>query len=453
MTRRALLNAGAGALASAGSALARLQQQAGAGGAAASEQSVAGDPPFREPSEPANRPMGEGKGIHPGRVSWVHDPRVATWDGASGNWWDDGNTDAGLVNEMVSRNLRLLTGEPTEKAAWNSLFQFFNESRAAGRGGYRRGEKIAIKLNCNQDRPGAWRRGAGMPSPHVVYAVVNQLISVAGVRGEDITCYDASRYIGDPIFDRIRANPAPDFQAVKFVVSQRMAGNGRLEALPDKESPIRFSRQGVPVAFPPACVTEAAYVINLALARAHDLMGVTETAKNQYGSVYFEGPGFTPQPLHIYSSRDLPVGSYNCMVDLIGHRHLGGKTLLYLVDFLYVAVSQNNRVVKYKSFGDHWCSSIFLSQDPVAIDSVALDFIRNEPTAQECRGCPENYLHEAALAEQPPSKTLYDPNAQGRPLKSLGVHEHWNNAEEKKYSRNLGKREGIELISARNDRG
>ena len=31
-------------------------------------------------------------------------------------------------------------------------------------------------------------------------------------------------------------------------------------------------------------------------------------------------------------------------------------------------------------------------------------------------------------------------------LKSLGVTEHWNNSMEKKYSRNLGKSEGIELI-------
>ncbi len=30
---------------------------------------------------------------------------------------------------------------------------------------------------------------------------------------------------------------------------------------------------------------------------------------------------------------------------------------------------------------------------------------------------------------------------------NLGVHEHWNNAEERLYSRNLGKEEGIELIS------
>ena len=42
--------------------------------------------------------------------------------------------------------------------------------------------------------------------------------------------------------------------------------------------------------------------------------------------------------------------------------------------------------------------------------------------------------------------TVYQ-NGNGEPVTNLGVHEHWNNAEERLYSRNLGKEEGIELIS------
>ncbi|MBN2275187.1 MAG: T9SS type A sorting domain-containing protein [Bacteroidales bacterium] len=61
-------------------------------------------------------------------------------------------------------------------------------------------------------------------------------------------------------------------------------------------------------------------------------------------------------------------------------------------------------------------------------------------------GTPDNYLHEAAQAGNPPSGTVYDPENDGIPLGSLGVHEHWNNATDKQYSRNLGTGEGIELI-------
>jgi hypothetical protein len=42
--------------------------------------------------------------------------------------------------------------------------------------------------------------------------------------------------------------------------------------------------------------------------------------------------------------------------------------------------------------------------------------------------------------------TFYNPNGDSVRLQSLGVHEHWNNAAEKKYSRNLGTGNGIELV-------
>jgi hypothetical protein len=418
-----------------------------AGRRTSGDRNTTDDEPFRTPAEPANSPVGVGIGINPGRVAWAHDPKVATWDGKTGNWWDDTNTDAHLVDAMLSGTLQTLTGERSDKAAWNALFKFFNQSRGLGDAGYKPGEKIAIKLNSNQDRPGAWRFGAGMPTPQLVYGLMHQLVTVAGVPGADITFFDASRYIGDPIYDRIRANQDPNFQACRFLVSERMAGNGRLVALPDMNNPIKFSKPGVPTAYPPQCTTEAKYLINVALSRAHTLMGVTQAAKNLFGAVYFEGSGFTPRPLHDFASRDLPMGSYNCFADLLAFKHLGGKTLLYVNDFIYVAQSQGGRVIRFESFGDQWCSSLFLSQDPVAIDSVGLDFIRHEPRAEECRGYPENYLHEAALALDPPSKTVYDPSQDGTRAKSLGVHEHWNNATEKKYSRNLGKREGIELVT------
>lgn len=57
----------------------------------------------------------------------------------------------------------------------------------------------------------------------------------------------------------------------------------------------------------------------------------------------------------------------------------------------------------------------------------------------------ENYLHEAALVDSPPSGTEYS-DGQGHTVSNLGVHEHWNNAQEKLYSRNMGKEEGIELV-------
>ena len=97
-------------------------------------------------------------------------------------------------------------------------------------------------------------------------------------------------------------------------------------------------------------------------------------------------------------------------------------------------------------FDGHWTASVFASQDPVAIESVAVDFFAAEKTAKLMVGAVDNYLHEAALAPQPPSRTHYDPQGSGAALKSLGVHEHWNNPTDRQCSRNLGIGSGIELV-------
>jgi hypothetical protein len=149
------------------------------------------------------------------------------------------------------------------------------------------------------------------------------------------------------------------------------------------------------------------------------------------------------------------MGAYNGLVDMNGHPDVGGKTMLYLIDGLYATQHNEFRlaaVCKWQSepFNGNWTSSVFASQDGVAIDSVALDFLRSEPTLKTIvTGAVDNYLHEMAMAHQAPSKTVYDPAKTGKPLASLGVHEHWNNATERKYSRNLGKGTGIELVDVK----
>ena len=426
--------------------------------------------PFK-PIEGANRPMGVSRAIHPGRVAWVRDAKATSWDAATGNWWDDANTNQRAVDRMTSHLLLDVTGRKNDKQAWDALFRSFNETRRLGNSGYRPGEKIAIKINANQDRGPDWatmaRPGSalpagpargnapaallnGLPSPQAVLALISQLINAAGVRGEDIIVYDASgtRTLGQPIYSRIKANSNRNFHAVKFVASDDYKLGGRIAPIQDTANPIQFSKAGVPVSYLPQQVTEAKYMINMALLRAHGLAGVTLIGKNHFGSVYFPNDGgWSPRILHEHVQRSQPMGSYNALVDLMGHRHLGGKTMLYMLDGLYTATHNEASVYRWQSFGDQWASSLLMSQDPVALDSVGLDALRSEPRATEVRGNAENYLHEAAQAAKPPSGTVYNPDKSGS-LASLGVHEHWNNATDKKYSRNLGRKEGIELIAS-----
>jgi uncharacterized protein (DUF362 family) len=419
--------------------------------------------PFKP--EEANHPIGSGQGIYPGRVVLVRDPGATSWDGATGHWWDDANTDQKAVHGMASRLVQNLTGKKNEKQAWDALFRSFNDTHKLGSSGYRPGERIAIKINCNQDRspewgtaaaPGGAARGGGpprgplngLPSPHAVTALVTELIEKAGVRGEDIMIYDATgiRNVGQPILARIRANTNPQFQAVKFLVGDDYKLGGRMSATPDMENPIKFSKEGLPTGYFAKQVNEARYMINMALLRPHGMAGVTLTAKNHFGSVHFPNDGgWSPRILHNSVLRTQPMSAYNALVDLMGHRQLGGKTMLYVLDGLYTAEHNEGNVFKWASLGDHWASSMLMSQDPVAIDSVALDLLASEPRATQVRGNADNYLHEAAQAAKPPSGTVYSPDGHG--LTSLGAHEHWNNAKDRKYSRNLGRKEGIELIA------
>ena len=116
-----------------------------------------------------------------------------------------------------------------------------------------------------------------------------------------------------------------------------------------------------------------------------------------------------------------------------------------------VNVTPDNSVWQMSPFNGGQAASLFFSQDPVAIDSVGADFLVNEPNMRKHNGNMtgkpqmENYLHEAALLPHPPSLTNYT-DGEGKNPGSLGVHEHWNNPQEKLYSRNRGLDKGIELI-------
>jgi len=178
---------------------------------------------------------------------------------------------------------------------------------------------------------------------------------------------------------------------------------------------------------------------------------VTLCAKNHFGSLvrWPVQQGYYDIHPNCFS-RDTRV--YRSLVDLTGHSHLGGKTVLYLVDGLFSGVHPRDPVpqrMHSPPFNGQWSCSLLASQDPLAIDSVGFDFLATEWPDIAGKGGVDDYLHEAALANNPPSGTFYDPNhpAPTRRLPSLGAHEHWNNPQEKKYTRNLGTGEGIELVS------
>lgn len=198
-------------------------------------------------------------------------------------------------------------------------------------------------------------------------------------------------------------------------------------------------------------------MINLANLKGHSY-GITLCGKNHFGS-FINGNAMRPPEganLHGWLTRN-EMGIYSPVTDLMAKDELGGKTVLYMLDALVCAPSEGasidgeNARWRQEPFLGNYISSVFVSQDPVAIDSVGADFLMNEPAVTENNGMlkdnsnAENYLHEAELVNHAPSGISYK-DGNGKAVQNLGVHEHWNNGAQKLYGRNLGKEEGIELV-------
>jgi hypothetical protein len=412
---------------------------------------------------PGNIPIGVGKGVHPGRVVWVHDPNATDWAGpgmGDGHWWQSNHTDQQAVDRMMQRAICALAGEQDIAEAWDLLFRHFNQQQGNGSVGYSSGEKIMIKVNFvemiavsgNTDYDFADRSpDYAICAPQIMRALLDQLVNVVEVAESDIT-------IGDPIclwchefYNMIQ----PDFPNVRYLDYLGYYGRTKIQysGVPFYWSTSKAA--GKTQDYVLQSYVDAAYFINLASFKGHyNQAGITLCGKNHYGSLRRPDAGGY-YDMHSDSPFNVPQsGSYRNMVDLMGHRHVGGKTFLCLIDGLYggkhaLGYPQNlPRKWQMEPFNDDWPSSIFASQDQVALDSVGFDFLVTEwPEGNgPAHEGTDDYLHEAALANNPASGTFYDPEKDGTRLAGLGVHEHWNNPIDKQYSRNLGIANGIELM-------
>ena len=135
------------------------------------------------------------------------------------------------------------------------------------------------------------------------------------------------------IFDRC----TKEFPGVHFVDST--GTEGREKALPDKSKPLVLAG-GRMTYYLPMCLTEAAYMINVAGLKGHTIAGMTVCAKNHLGTILLEDGSLGARSIHqfITVKNGVPgapaqaIASYNGLVDLNGHPHTGGKTVLYMID-------------------------------------------------------------------------------------------------------------------------
>ncbi len=444
------------------------------------------DKPIKSgPDDGPNQPMGTGIGINPGRVIWAWDPKATNADCINTfDLFKPENTNQSVVNRMVVDAVKKLTGKTTLSESWDALFHYFNHKKDKPNKGYTPGEKIFIKINQGTanwilqqaDKNDGYfyplsltageeakkgNAGTCETNPHIILELLREMVNVVGIEQKNIS-------IGDPISHIFGHNYeawVTEFPDVVYV-DKSAADHGRTLIHPTARDLIFYSDKTQNDKLYDI-IENADYLINVANFKPHGRAGISLTAKNHFGS------HARPGAAHLHYSLVSPITlgnptndgyhKYRVMVDLMGSRYLGQNTLLNIVDGLYGGGSNETKgPVRYfmAPFNNDWSNSIFLSQDQVALESVCYDFLRTEwnginkhhPANNEYETFPnvngvDDYLHQAADSSNWPKGISYDPDNIGRPLSSLGVHEHWNDPDKKQYSRNLGLSYGIELIS------
>ncbi len=438
---------------------------------------------MNEPPDGANNPMGEGLGIFPGRVVWAWNPEAtnAGCDNTPGNaFWDFKNNDTLIIRGMVEESIAELTGTTSLKAAWDSIFTSHNRKKNAGNRSFESGETVFIKINqgtaswllTDQEKASGFAlpsSGSITPSwranhfattetgPFVVLNLLRQLVNIAGVPQENI-------YIGDPMAHIYHHNFSVwynEFPNVNYA-DKTTDSHNRTYILPAISPAMEYSDKGDVLNETEETyfeeMEEADYLINVACLKSHIRAGITLCTKNHFGSITRSGAGHLHPSLVSVSDNGLDQSNtgyykYRVMVDIMGHKNLGANTMLFVVEGLYGGSESEvkpPRKWNMEPFNGHWSSSVFMSLDQVALESVCYDFLRtefngiNQPEAYPNWLGVDDYLHQAADQGNWPEGFEYNPDGTGV-LKSLGVHEHWNNPQDKQYSRNLGTGSGIEL--------
>ncbi|MGC9343263.1 MAG: hypothetical protein ACP5E3_11220, partial [Bacteroidales bacterium] len=131
----------------------------------------------------ANAPMGEGKGIHSGRVVWVHDPDATNENGGDGQnnpFYLEANNDQSVIQDMLDNAILKLSGEKTVADGWDGIFEYFNESKHGVKQGYQAGQTIFIKINEGTSSwaaeadmsPKSWYNPSAESTPFSVHALL-----------------------------------------------------------------------------------------------------------------------------------------------------------------------------------------------------------------------------------------------------------------------------------------
>lgn len=312
-----------------------------------------------------------------GKVVHIHCSRATTWSGQT-DYWD--YVDQSIVNEMIDLGVMKLTGASTVPDAWRAILP-----------SYQAGEKIAIKVNFNNNRQCS-------PSSNVIDALIQPVnaivrgLEMIGVNRSDVLVYDAIRAMPE----RFIQNGLP---GISFFGSSSASCNTSAGFTSQSGHYVEFhAPAGVHVSreIVSDVLFNAKYLINMPIMKGgHPIAGVTLGFKNHFGSV--NDPSGIHNLVDVVNKPAAYRTDYNPLVDLMASPILGGKTVLTIGDALFAAKVFNDTPKTWSTFGNQLPNSLFLSIDPVAIDCIMHDHIVAELGSKVASGS-NNYLYLAANA-------------------------------------------------------
>ena len=317
----------------------------------------------------------------PPSVLRIHDGKAASWDYGTGQYIQA--IDGDIVYSMITEGLLALTGKKTPKEAWRDILT-----------GYETGQRVAIKPNLNNTQIGYGQ--AIMTSPQVISGVIRSLVEDGGVPPYTIFLYD------------LTADPMPEIQAIVDTFRVRTVWILDRIALkmewgddaPDQSAAIPMRKpvaaeDGTPVTcYLPKVLTKAHHLINLPVLKAHQYIVTSSALKNHFGTVRFSNHHQYPPILH-----GPDIQSH--IVDINAHPVVAERTRLILADALlgaplFARGDIGRAPTRWHTLPEGATpSSIFLSRDPVAIESVIADYVIEEQHNADVVPHPDAYLADA----------------------------------------------------------
>jgi len=271
---------------------------------------------------------------------------------------------------MFDLGLCRLTGVDTATAAWKQLLTEYEPKH-----------RITLKLNVNNasfnDAITTNRMDQTMP---LVNAVLATLIDGLGVEPGNITLLDAQRWF-HPIIMKGRCR----YLGVRWVDARS----------PDRWDPsesVTFTRDHPAPGgnfWMPRDYTQADHIINMSLMKSHGC-GVTGAMKSHFGSI--------PSPKWLHEG----MGEKSYIPDLCATASIRNKVRLNVVDALFASWFGPVWAPRpWKTFPQPSPNSLLLARDPVALDTVMLDHIRDELKAQDTSAPPhvQEWVNKSTFLE------------------------------------------------------